>query len=153
MLFILLMAGAIVNGALCAFAGVAVFMGFVFFLIGLPTSKSSRKWPAPDHIQFILTVFSTLLTLIVFMIITYWNAKTGGILAFSRTFPIDAYIDQAKHLIFWGTIQGAFSLLIFKWLLPNLLGELTLDKKHIWGISAGVILTITGGGVAWLVAL
>ena len=57
MLFILLMAGAIVNGYLCAFVGCAVFVGFVFFLIGLPTSKSSKKWLSPDRIKFTLTVF------------------------------------------------------------------------------------------------
>lgn len=152
-MFIFLMAGAIVNGALCAFVGCAVFVGFVFFLIGLPTSKSSKKWLSPDLIKFILTVFLTLLTLIMYMIMTYWNARTGGTLAFSRPVSSDAYMDQAKNLVLWGTVQGAFSLLVFKWLLPILFGELRLDKKHRWGISAGAILTIAGGSAAWLASM
>ncbi|MFD0621313.1 hypothetical protein ACFQZR_28230 [Paenibacillus sp. GCM10027629] len=150
MLFILLMAGAIVNGALCAFVGCAVFVGFVFFLIGLPTSKSSKKWLSPDMIKFTLTVFLTLLTLMIYMTITLWSARTGGTLAFSRSVPIDAYMNQAKKLVLLGTAQGVFVLLAFKWLLPRFIGELRLDKKHIWGVSAGVIITIVGGSAAWL---
>lgn len=154
MLFILLMAGAIVNGVLCAFVGCAVFIGFVFFLIGLPTSKSSTKWSSPDLIKFTLTVFLTLLALIMYMIMTAWNARTGGTLAFSHPVSTDAYMDQAKNLVLWGTVQGAFSLLAFKWLLPSLIGKLVIiDKKHRWGISAGAILTIAGGSAAWLASM
>ncbi|WP_313640155.1 hypothetical protein [Paenibacillus sp.] len=153
MIFILLMAGAIVNGVLCAFVGCAVFVGFVFFLIGLPTSKSSKKWSSPDLIKFILTVFLTLLTLIMYMIMTSWNARTGGTLAFSHPVSTGAYTDQAKNLVLWGTVQGVFSLLAFKWLLPSLIGIVGLDKKHRWGISAGAILTIVGGSAAWLASM
>ncbi|WP_314588130.1 hypothetical protein [Paenibacillus terrigena] len=149
MLFILLMAGAIVNGVLCAFVGCAVFIGFVFFLIGLPTSKSSKKWLSPDMINFTLTVFFTLLTLMIHMTITLWSARTGGTLAFSRSVPIDTDMNQAKKLVLLGTAQGVFVLLAFKW-LPRLIGEIKLDKKHIWGVSSGVIITIVGGSAAWL---
>ncbi|MDN9009396.1 hypothetical protein [Brevibacillus laterosporus] len=153
MIFMLLMAGAAVNVALCVIAGGVVFVGGVFFLIGLPASKSSKKWLSPDLIKFALTVFLTLLTLIIYMVITFWSARTGGTLAFSRSVPTNAYMDQAKNLILLGGVQGAFSLLAFKWLLPGLIGELGLSKKHIWGISAGGIVTIAGGSVAWLASM
>lgn len=153
MIFMLLMAGAVVNAALCVIVGGVVLVGVVFFLIGLPSSKSSKKCLSSDLIKFTLTVFLTLLTLMIYMMITYWSARTGGTLAFSRSVPIHAYMDQSKNLILLGTIQGVFSLLAFKWLLPSLIGELGLDKKHIWGVSAGVIVTISGGSVAWLASM
>lgn len=87
------------------------------------------------------------------MMITYWSARTGGRLAFSRSVPINVYMDQAKNLILLGAVQGAFSILAFTWLLPGLIGELGLGKKHIWGVSAGVLLTIAGGSVAWLASM
>ncbi|MGZ9586694.1 hypothetical protein [Paenibacillus marinisediminis] len=153
MIFMLLMAGAVVNVALCAIAGGVVIVGVLFSLIGFPTSKSSKTWLSPTLIKFIFTVFLTLLTLIIYMVITYWSARIGGTLAFSRSVPIDTYMSQAKKLVLLGTAQGAFSLFAFKWLLPSIFGDLILDKKHIWGISAGVILTIAGGSAAWLTSM
>lgn len=150
MIFLLLMAGAVMNGVLCVFAGGVVFVGFVFFLIGLPASKSSKKWFTLDMIKFALTVFLTLLTLVMYMIITYWSARTGGTLAFSRSISTDAFMNQAKNLVLWGTVQGAFSLFAFIWMLPRLIGELGLDRKQIWGVSAGAVLTIASGSAAWL---
>ena len=84
------------------------------------------------------------------MTITLWSARTGGTLAFSLSVPIDAYMNQAKKLVLLGAAQGVFALLAFTWLLPRLIGELKLDKKHRWGVSAGVIITIVGGSAAWL---
>ena len=95
----------------------------------------------------------TLLTLIMYMTITCWSARTGGTLAFSHSDPIDAYMNQAKKLVLLGAAQGVFALFAFKWLLPRLIGELRLDKKHKWGISAGAILTIAGGSAAWLTSM
>ncbi|MCY9514777.1 hypothetical protein [Paenibacillus apiarius] len=102
MIFSLLMAGAIVNAIQCVFVGGAVFVGFVFFLVGLPQSKSLKKWFTLDMIKFTLTVFFTLLTLIMYMVITYGNVRTGGTLAFSRPNSTDAYMTQAKNLVLWG---------------------------------------------------
>ena len=65
----------------------------------------------------------------------------------------DAYLAQAKNLVLWGAVQGAFSLFAFTWMLPKILGELGLDKKHIWIVAAGAILTIAGGSVAWLTSM
>ncbi|MDN4068776.1 hypothetical protein QYF50_12805 [Paenibacillus vini] len=49
-----------------------------------------------------------------------------------------------------GIVQGVFSFIALKWLLPRLIGELGLEKKHIWGISIGFIFTIKNGIAAWL---
>lgn len=148
MIFLLLMAGGVVNGVLCAIAGGVVLVGFVFFLIGLPEATSSKT--SGGVIQFTSTVFSTLLTLIVFMILTYWNARNGAALAFTSSDQAVAYLNQAKNLVIWGAVQGAFSLLAFIRILPRFIGRLGLGAKHKWGLAAGAVLTIAGGGAAWL---
>ncbi|EHB57506.1 hypothetical protein [Paenibacillus lactis] len=148
MIIMLLMAGGIVNGVLCAIAGGVVLVGLVFFLIGLPEAKSSKT--SGGVIRFTSTVFSTLLTLIVFMVITYWNARNGASLAFTSSDQADAYLNQAKNLVILGAVQGAFSLLAFLWILPRFIGHLGLGTKHKWGLAAGAVLTIAGGGAAWL---
>lgn len=153
MTFLLLMAGAIVNAIQFVFVGGAVIIGFVFFLIGLPSSKSKKKRFTRDTIKFILTVFSTLFTLIVYMVITFWNVRTGGILAFSGSYSTDVYVAHAKSLVLFGVIQGAFSILAFKWMLPLIIGKLGLGTKHKWAIVSGSLLTIAGGSVAWLMSV
>ncbi|WP_334074939.1 MULTISPECIES: hypothetical protein [Paenibacillus] len=153
MLFILLMAGAVVNGALCAIGGGILIMGVVFYLIGLPQFKRSEKTKVRDMVKESLPIFFTLLMILLYMMITYWCARTGGTLAFSRSAPAEVYLDQAKKLVLLGVVQGFFSLFAFKWILPGVIGELGLDKKHKWRIAAGFILTIAGGGAAWLAAV
>jgi|GEM_PF-4348982 len=153
MLFILLMAGAIVNGALCAIGGAILFMGVVFYLIGLPQFKRSEKTKVRDGIRESLPIFVTLLMIVLYMMITYWCARTGGTLAFSRSAPTEVYLDQAKKLVLLGIVQGLFSLFTFKWILPGAIGELKLDRKHKGGIAAGVIVTMAGGGAAWITAV
>ncbi|MCA1292690.1 hypothetical protein LBW89_06645 [Paenibacillus sp. alder61] len=152
MLFILLMAGAIVNGALCAVGGAILFMGVVFYLIGLPQFKRSEKTKVCDGIRESLPIFFTLLMILFYMVITYWCARTGGTLAF-RSVPSADDLSQAKKLVLLGIGQGLFSLITFKWILPGAIGELKLDRKHKWGIAAGVIVTMAGGGAAWLTAV
>lgn len=153
MLFILLMAGVIVNGALCAIGGAILFMGVVFYLIGLPQFKRSEKTKVRDMTRESLPIFFTLLMILLYMVITYWCARTGGSLASSRSAPTEVYLDQAKKLILLGVVQGCFSLIAFKWILPGAIGELGLGWKHKWGIASGVIVTMAGGGAAWLTAV
>ncbi|MCG7407027.1 hypothetical protein MH117_06315 [Paenibacillus sp. ACRRX] len=150
MTFMLLMASAAINTIQFVFVGGAVFVGFVFFLIGWPQSKSIKKWFTLDMIKFALTVFFTLLTLIVYMVVTYRNVRTSSTLAFIPPYSIDVYLMQAKSLVLWGFMQGAFALLAFKWMLPLMFGELKLDKKHNLIVAGGALLTIAGGSVAWM---
>lgn len=150
MLFVFLMAGAIVNAILAAIGGGIFMVGVVFFLIGIPQFKSSGKKMNRDLFKEMLPICVTLLTQILYMIIAYWSAKTAGTLAFSLSDPSSNLLDPAKKLIFLGVIQGIFSFVALKWLLPRLIGELGLEKKHIWGISLGTVFTITNGIAAWL---
>lgn len=50
-------------------------------------------------------------------------------------------------------IAGAYALISFLWLLPRVIGEMKLDKKHISMISIGALLAIAGGGTAWLMSV
>ncbi|WP_042347958.1 hypothetical protein [Bacillus massiliigorillae] len=145
MTFLLLIAGIAVNTILCVFTGGSVVIGLVFSLIGLPHSNSKNNWFSMDTIKFVLTILFTLLTLIIFMLITYASIRTAGTLAFSR---LDLF--QAKKMLLLGFIQGVFSLTAFKWPLPRFLGALKLDTKHKWVIASGSVLSITGGGITWL---
>ncbi|SYX83915.1 conserved membrane protein of unknown function [Paenibacillus alvei] len=153
MTFLLLMAGAAVNTIQCVFIGGFVFIGFFFYLVGLAPTNSPQQRFSPDKIKFTLSVFFTLSILILYAIITYWNARTGGMLAFERPDSTDAYVMQAKKLALWGTVQSAYAPIAFLWLLPRVIGEVIIDKKHIWIISAGSLLTIAGGGTAWLTSV
>ncbi|MCY9544494.1 hypothetical protein M5X00_07065 [Paenibacillus alvei] len=150
MTFLLLMAGAAVNTIQCVFIGGVVFVGFVFYLVGLAPTNSSQKRFSHDKIKFTLTVSFTLSILILYAIIAYWNVRTAGTLAFDRPDSTGAYLAQAKQMVLWGTVQGAYAPIAFVWLLPRVIGEVKLDKKHIWIISAGALLAIAGGGAAWL---
>lgn len=152
MVFLLLLAGAAVNAVLCSIGGVIILVGFVFYLIGLPESKRTEKSKTRDLIKYSLPIFATLLMIILYMVITYWCARTGGTLAFSRSIPADGRLEQAKILVLFGIVQGVYALVAFKWLLPGLIGNLGLDRRHKWWISIGAIVTVAGGGVAWLTA-
>ncbi|GIP24328.1 hypothetical protein [Paenibacillus sp. J22TS3] len=150
MLFIILVTGAIVNAALCAASGAILLMGIVFFLIGLPEFKQTGRSRTWDIIRQSLPILFTLLAIITYMIITYWCAHTGGTLAFSRSAPANVQLGQAKKLLTLGFLHGVYSLITFKWVLPGIIGKLGLDRRHIWGIAAGAILTAAGGAAAWL---
>ncbi|MEQ7049974.1 hypothetical protein ABN764_04865 [Paenibacillaceae sp. P-4] len=153
MTFLLLMAGAVVNTIQCVFVGGVVFVGFVFYLVGLAPTHSSKQRFSPDKIKFTLSVFFTLSILFLYAIITYRIIRTGGMLAFEHPDSTDAYLAQAKKLVLWGSVQGAYAPIAFVWLLPLVIGEMKLDKKHIWIISAGSLLAIAGGGTAWLTSV
>lgn len=150
MLFVFLMAGAIVNAVLATIGGAVFIVGVVFFLIGVPKFESSGKKINRNLLKEVLPICVTLLILILYMIITYWSSRTAGMLAFSLSDPSSTLLNPAKKLIFLGVIQGLFSFVALKWLLPRLIGELGLEKKHIWGISIGFIFTITNGMAVWL---
>lgn len=79
MTFLLLMAGAAVNTIQCVFIGGVVFVGFVFYLVGLAPTNSSQQRFSQDKIKFTLSVFFTLSILFLYAIITYWNARTGEV--------------------------------------------------------------------------
>lgn len=129
-------------------------VGFVFFLIGLPEFMKAGRFKIFIVIQQMFPIILTLLSIVIYMIITYWCTRTSGTLAFTRFVPGDVhYMGMAKKLLYLSVAQGIYTLVILKWLLPALIGELGLGKKHIWGISAGAIITIAGGGVAWLVSM
>ncbi|MBQ4897966.1 hypothetical protein KB559_03855 [Paenibacillus sp. Marseille-P2973] len=150
MLFVFLMAGAIVNAILATIGGAVFIVGVVFFLIGVPQFKSSGKKINRNLLKEVFPICVTLLTLILYMIIAYWSSRTAGTLAFSLSDPSSSLLNQAKKLTCLGIVQGLFSFVAMKWLLPRLIGELGLEKKHIWGISIGFIFTITNGIAAWL---
>ncbi|WP_435920861.1 hypothetical protein [Paenibacillus sp. DYY-L-2] len=150
MVFFLLLAGAAVNAVLCIIGGVIIIVGIVFYLIGLPQSKRTEKSKIRDMIHYSLPILTTLLMIILYMVITYWCARTEGTLAFSRSVPADVELLQAKKLVFWGILQGVYSLVAFKWLLPGLIGELGLNRRQKWWISFGAIITVAGGGAVWL---
>ncbi|KJB86843.1 hypothetical protein AZ66_16530 [Paenibacillus sp. E194] len=141
------------NTIQCVFIGGVIFVGFVFYLVGLAPTHSSKQRFSADKIKFTLSVFFTLSILILYAIITYWNARTGGMLAFERPDSTESYLAQAKKLVLWGLVQGAYAPIAFLWLLPQVIGDVNLDKKHIWIISAGSLLAIAGGGTAWLTSV
>ncbi|WP_028545559.1 hypothetical protein [Paenibacillus taiwanensis] len=150
MTFLLLMAGAVLNVLQVVFVGGIVFIGFVFSLIGWSPAKPNKARFTLDMIKFILTVLFTLLTLIVYMVLIYRNVRVSGTLAFTPPVSHEVYLMHAKSLVLGGVVQGAFALFAFTWMLPMMLGELPLDKKHKRIVAGGALLTIAGGGSAWL---
>lgn len=154
MLFILWMVVAIVNGVFCAIAGSVLVVGFVFFLIGLPEFKKTDKFNTFIVIQKVSPILLTLLSIVIYMVFTYWCTRTSGTLAFTRLVPGDVHdLEMARKLFFLSVAQGFYALVALKWMLPALIGELGLGKKHIWGITAGSIISIAGGGIAWLLVM
>jgi len=68
-----------VNTIQCVFVGGVVFVGFVFYLVGLAPTNSSQQRFLPDKIKFTLSVFFTLYILFLYAIITYWNVRIGEV--------------------------------------------------------------------------
>lgn len=150
MIFILLIASTVANGILFTFAGGAVVLGLVFSLIGWPSSKPKDSGQLKKLYTFILLVCATLTMLVMFMALTFWSARISGTLAFTSPAEVELYISQAKKLVLLGAVQGVFSLLVFRYIMPLIAGELEFSKKHIWMIASGVLLSLASGGAAWL---
>lgn len=100
MVSILALAAAVSGGVVASGAGVAILVGFVFFLIGFTGKKGRRpNYLTPDGIK----VIGTLLVMAVFMALAYACTLTSGFLirfnGMDPAFHIRARTEAAVYRI------------------------------------------------------
>lgn len=139
------------NIILGSFIGAAIFMGIVFFLIGLPEFKKSPKLTkkAKKDIAYIM---STLLTLVVFMVIVFWNIRASGDLMLAGPLTPQMKFHWGQKVLMLGLLEGLWSVITLKWLLPIFFDPLDLSKKQILVLVSGIVFSVGSGIYAILEA-
>jgi hypothetical protein len=130
---------------------VAIIVGIVFFLIGLPEFKRSPKLTkkAKKDITYIM---STLLTLLIFVVIVSWNLHTSGDLFLEGPLTPQMKFHWGQKVLLLGLLEGLWAVISLKWLLPIFFDPLDLSKKQILVLVSGIVFSVVSGIYAMLEA-
>ncbi|MHA2855842.1 hypothetical protein [Paenibacillus sp. HGF5] len=149
MVSILALAAAISGGIVASGAGVAILVGFVFFLIGFSGKKGRRpNFLVPDGLKAI----GTLLVVAVFMVLAYSCTLTSGsLIRFNGMDPVFQY-EQGKKLLFIGLASAAWFVASFLWLLPYAveIKPREWNRNHLIWVCVYFMLVFAAAGAAML---
>ena len=106
-------------------------MGIVFFLIGLPEFKKSPKL-TKEAKKDITYITSTLLTLVVFVVIVSWNIRASGDLMLAGPITTQMKYLWGQKVLTIGLLEGLWTVVSLKWLLPFFFDALDLNKSKSW---------------------
>ncbi|MFB4325825.1 MULTISPECIES: hypothetical protein [Paenibacillus] len=149
MIPILALAAAVSGGVVASGAGVAILVGFVFFLIGFSGKKGRRpNFLTSDGLKAI----GTLLIVAVFMVLAYSGTLTSGsLIRFNGMDPVFQY-EQGKKLLFIGLASAAWFVASFLWLLPYIIEikPREWNRNHLIGVGVYFALVFAAAGAAML---
>ncbi|WP_237566265.1 hypothetical protein [Paenibacillus sp. EZ-K15] len=149
MVSILALAAAVSGGVVASGAGVAILVGFVFFLIGFTGKKGRRpNYLTPDGIK----VIGTLLVMAVFMALAYACTLTSGsLIRFNGMDPAFQY-EQGQKLLFIGLASAVWFVASFLWLLPYIveIKPREWNRNHLVCVGVYFALVFAAAGAAMI---
>ncbi|WP_431085801.1 hypothetical protein [Paenibacillus sp. 8b26] len=127
----------------------AIIVGIVFFLLGLPEFKKSPKL-TKEAVKDIIYIFLTLLILLIFVVIISWNIRTSSVLSFSGPLTSEMQFYWGRKVLIIGLLEAAWFFISIKWLLPIVFDRVDLSKKQSIFVISGILLSEISGIYAML---
>ncbi|AWB46525.1 hypothetical protein DCC85_21705 [Paenibacillus sp. CAA11] len=150
MVLIIQIAAVLANIVLGVFAGAGIGVGLLFFLVGLPKSKSLKTTQGLlKLLKFVLPVAATLGIAFIYLAITFYSARLiGEHFVLSRPGTATEQALLGRQLLSLGIGQGVWFFVSIRWLLPPMIDKLGFNRKQLLAVIGGSILTILTGIIA-----